>query len=394
MCIQMLLQQMSAMQQHQLVLSGIQGNTSSHAGPGLQCLAGLSKPSGPKVQPRLLQLPGQTDSQSSVVSSESQASALQIFQGRQQQNASSSADNTFAAKFDSQIVAVSQQSLGPPPPSPTPQPLQPSLQKMNSSAKIEDRVFSFDLTTSADDGASVANAEMPELLEEEILNILNHNGQPSDGPAVGDAHQLADVPTPRHTDELTTSVCPPMQEDREAIAENAPARSKASQMLKEYTDMQADRAARQRKRKLETDSEKAAKKVTNKDAKKKKAAAKRVAKAAAKRAAKAAAKTDAEDAAKKVAKEVAKTDAEDAAKKAAKEVALAVAGPAAGSEAQAPKRHSSQVVTHEKSRSQFCARSGKGGPGSSRTFKYDPSDAASKEQAEKDAQVWLDQFKQ
>ena len=56
----------------------------------------------------------------------------------------------------------------------------------------------------------------------------------------------------------------------------------------------------------------------------------------------------------------------------------------------APKnKHGKAGVQHEKSRSQYCARSGLGGPGSSRLFKYDDSQPGAKEKAEEAAKTWV-----
>ena len=345
MCVQILLQQMSALQQHQQSLVG----ASSNRGPELKCLAALSKP-GTQVQSRLLQLPTGADSLSSLASSEQQSASLQIYRG--------------VARADSQ------QFDGPSPVSPAPQPLQPSFKKMNSNASMEDSMVLFDLTESTDDGGSQV-AGRQRLLDDERANAE----MSSEVSVVGGAHRLADVPTHRPADvsivvahrlaDASFSDGPPVAnelpdaQDKEAIVPAAPVRSKASMLLQEFTDMHADRATRKRgasKPNCNAEPETHPKKSRT-------------------------AKTDGPQA-------MAKTSAKQAAKATAKVKAKASAGPA---EVEAHKGHKKPVVSHERSRNQFCARNGTGGPGSSRLFKYDPNDAASKEQAEKDAKAWVEE---
>ena len=407
-CVQMLLQQMSAMQQHQLLLTGRDGSTLSNAmGPSLKCLAALSKPSGPQVEHRLLHLPGPSDSQSSVVSSGPNASALDPFPASQLQTMPPAAIADPAGQI------------------PAPQPLPPSLQKMSSSASFGDRTTAplrlLDM--------GVADAEMPldkvamgdahrttdvpttrptevltdsqvlRLSDEEttrlaevvrdsqmhhLSDVQTHRHTEElvphlsgvETPRLTDpqAHRLSDVEKPRPTDVLPRSPCPPianLQQSSENIAQVAPARTKASLMLQDFTDMQAERADRKR---MQPDS------PSETDP-----AAKSAAKAKAKSTAKAAPKSASRKAATKAAKAAAKASA--VAKAKAKAVAKAAAVPEAGIVTYAVAK-----LTHERSRSQFCARSGKGGPGSAAVFRYDPNDAASKEQAEQDAHTWLDKF--
>ena len=296
MCVQILLQQMSAMQQHQ---QNLNFSTPQNRGPGpeLKSLAALSQPVQ-QVQSRLLQLPTCVDSQSSAASS-----GLQIVQP--------------VASADSQ------QLEGPSPISPAQQELHTSLQKMNSSASVGGNLVLFDPTESDCDCGHQVAAPLS------LLNIDKVKAEMSTEVSVaGGARRLADVPTHRPADVSIVAahrladapsssgahVANERIDEQETqpitpIEPVAPLLPKASQMLQEFADMQDERALRKREAsKTGCKSES----LPQKSAAGKASAKASVAKAAAKKASsKAAAK---KAASKAVAKKLAKAEVQAAAK--------------------------------------------------------------------------------
>ena len=310
MCVQILLQQMSAMQQHQ---QNLNFSTPQNRGPGpeLKSLAALSQPVQ-QVQSRLLQLPTCAGSQPSAASS-----GLQIFQP--------------VASADSQ------QPEGPSPISPAQQELHTSLQKMNSSASVGGNLVLFDPTKSDGDcghqvaaplsllnidkvkaemstevsvaGGARRLADVPTHRPADVSIVAAH--RLTDAPSSSDvaAHRLADAPSSsgahvanERIDEQETQPMPP-------IEPAAPLLPKASQMLQDFADMQDERALRKREAsKTGCKSES----LPQKSAAGKASAKASVAKAAAKKASsKAAAK---KAASKAVAKKLAKVEVQAAAK--------------------------------------------------------------------------------